>query len=147
MAWLQRRGTKYRICFRYAGELYRQALGPSDEKEAEACRARLEDTLNRLERGWLKLPPDVDLPVFLLSGGEAARRLSAPSSSPAPITLVALRDGYLGAQETALERGSLNTLRTHLDHLVRTLGEPFPIRQLALADLQRHVDRRRSEKG
>ena len=78
---------------------------------------------------------------------EAARRPSVPTSSPAPITLVALRGGYLEAQAITLERGSLKTLRTHLDHLVRTLGEPFPIRQLTLADLQRHVDRRRSDKG
>ncbi len=83
MAWLQRRGTKYRICFRYAGELLRPALGTSDEKEAEACRARLVDTLNRLERGWLKLPPDVDLTVFLLSGGRP--RGVPPSRRPPPL--------------------------------------------------------------
>jgi integrase len=146
MAWLQQRGKKFRICFRHDGELYRLALGTANQKEAEACRARLEDTLNRLERGWLKVPSDIDLPVFLLSGGEVANRRS-PSATPKPTTLGGLRDGYLKAQATSLESDSLRTLRTHLNHIVRTLGEESKAMNLTLADLQRHVERRRAKKG
>lgn len=147
MAWLQKRGTKYRLCFRFGGRMYREALGTADEREAEACRARLEDALNRVERGWLKLPDGVDLTVFLLSGGEVATRQEAPLPSAPPLTVGGLKDAYLKAQEAALETPSLKTLGIHLNHLMRTLGADTPINSVTLADLQRHVDRRRGQRG
>ena len=74
MAWLEQRGKKYRISFGLDGALHRHSLGTADKAETNACLARLEDSLNRLERGWLKPPPPgADLPLFLLSGGEVTR--------------------------------------------------------------------------
>jgi integrase len=46
----------------------------------------------------------------------------------------------------ALEANTLTTTRIHLNHLVATLGAQFPLRGLATADLQRHVDRRKAMK-
>ena len=107
MVWLEQRGKKYRLSFRYGGTMYRHSLGTTDKSEADACLARLEDSLNRLERGWLKLPHDADLPLFLLSGGEVTGK--APIPAPTPLTLTALCQEYETAQETAIEANSLGT--------------------------------------
>ncbi len=147
MAWLEKRGRKYRLSYRYDGQEYHHSLGTSDPQEADACRARLEDTVNRLERGWLKLPPGADLSLFLLSGGEVAAKPVAPSRAPIPVTLKALSDAYLAAQAASVEASSLGTIGIHLRHLVRTLGEAYPVASLTLADLQSHVDRRRKQRG
>ena len=46
MAWIEKRGSKFRLSFRFGGRAYHHSLGTADPKEAEACRVRLEDTLN-----------------------------------------------------------------------------------------------------
>src|SRR5947209_15875056 len=56
MAWLERRGRKYRLSFRYNGQMYRHSLGTADELEAGACLARLEEGIRLLERGRLERP-------------------------------------------------------------------------------------------
>jgi integrase len=145
MAWLEQRGKMYRVSFRYDGAMYRHSLGTSDRAEADACLARLEDSLNRLNRGWLKLPAGADLTLFLMSGGEVGGKPIV--SVPTPLSLSALSEAYLKAQEVSIERNSLLTIKIHLGHLQRTLGESFPVAKLALDDLQRHIDRRRKERG
>lgn len=56
MAWIERRGKKYRICFRYSGRLWRHRLKTDNEGEAEGCRIRLEENLRFVERGRLVAP-------------------------------------------------------------------------------------------
>jgi integrase len=146
MAWLEQRGKTYRLSFRYQGTVYRHSLGTRDKAEAAACLARLEDSLNRLERGWLQPSAGVDLPIFLLSGGEVAQRPTV-TAAPSPLRLGALSARYLETQATSLEKGSLATLGIHLRHLDRTLGAEFAVQGLTLGDLQRHVDRRRKQPG
>ncbi len=69
-----------------------------------------------------------------------------PKVSPV-LNLAELARRYRDAQAAALEPSSLNTVAIHLRHIERTLGPDFPMPQLNLADLQRHVDRRRTEQG
>jgi hypothetical protein len=45
-----------------------------------------------------------------------------------------------------MEANSLRTVTMHLTHFERTLGDGFPLQQLQLADLQRHVNERRKKK-
>jgi hypothetical protein len=47
----------------------------------------------------------------------------------------------------SLEHHTLRGIRRHFRHLVRLLGEGFPIRELSLADLQGYVDRWSKAKG
>jgi integrase len=146
MAWLERRGKKYRISYRLGGTLHRHSLGTADKGEADSCLARLEDSLNRLDRGWLKPPPaGADLSLFLLSGGEVTG--VPPLRAPTPLILGALIQGYREAQATAIEADSLATVGTHLGHFVKSFGADFFIQSLTLDDLQRHVERRRKERG
>ena len=72
MPWLEKRGEKYRVKFRYAGRNHQVALGTADPGRAERDLARLEENLLLLERGRLELPDGADVGRFLLSDGKAA---------------------------------------------------------------------------
>lgn len=69
VASIEKRSGRFRIVFRFDGQKYPHAMNTDDFAEAEGCRIRLEENLRLLERGRLELPPEVDLPVFLLSDG------------------------------------------------------------------------------
>ena len=70
MAWLEQRGDKFRIAFRFRGEKFRVNLKATEPKEANGCLARLEENLRLVERGRLDVPPGADLGLFLISDGK-----------------------------------------------------------------------------
>jgi integrase len=47
----------------------------------------------------------------------------------------------------SLEQSTLDVIELHFKHLCETLCERFPIADLTLADLQKHIDRRSKNKG
>ena len=64
------------------------------------------------------------------------------------LTLAGLKKSYLDAHRNgSLEQSTLDGIETHFKHLIGTLGEHFPMADLMLADLQKHVDRRSRKKG
>ena len=64
------------------------------------------------------------------------------------LTLAGLRDRYLETHRNgSLEQSTLDGIETHFRHLIGTLGKSFPMQDLTMADLQRHVDPRRKNKG
>jgi integrase len=143
MGWVERRGKKFRLSFRYGGVLYRHSLGVESQKEADESLALVERNLRLLEQGVLDLPRGADLPLFLLSGG----KLTAKPEVHAVLTLGRLVELYLGAHVGAREANTIYTARIHANHLKRTLGEDFSIQTLTASDLQSHVERRKKMKG
>ena len=143
MASLELRSGHYRIVFRFGGRKYHHSLGTTARQEAEALRDRLRANLHDLANGRSVLPPGADLALFLLSDG---RVIEKPEVRQV-ITLGGLSQQYCKAQAATLETDSLSTIAIHLRHIERTLGVDFPMPQLTLADLQRHVDRRRKDRG
>lgn len=139
MASLERRGKKFRLVFRYAGKKYQHPLRTSNEREALACVERVEENIRLLERGRLLLPPDADLPTFLLSDGKL-------NDSPVPrarLTFGDFRDRYVETHsQGSLEAKTLQTIRTHFTHLVESLGVSFDVQSLTMIRLQEHVNRR-----
>lgn len=139
MASLERRGKKFRLVFRYAGKKYQHPLRTEHEREAEACAERVEENIRLLERGRLLLPPDADLPTFLLSDGKL-------NNTPVPrarLTLGEFRNRYVETHsQGSLEAKTLQTIRTHFIHLVESLGEGFDVQSLTMIKLQEHVNRR-----
>jgi hypothetical protein len=77
MGWVEQRGNKFRLSFRYGGKLYRHYLGVDNQKQADESLSLVERNLRLLEEGILDLPRGADLSLFLLSGG----RLTAQSLS------------------------------------------------------------------
>ena len=43
MAWLERRGKRFRVVFRFQDQRFLAVLKTADAKEAEACRGRVEE--------------------------------------------------------------------------------------------------------
>jgi hypothetical protein len=93
MAWIEKRGTKFRVNFRYGGRHYGRSLKTSYPTKAETPRLRLEVSLSELERGRLEHPPDADLITFLLSDGKL-RRSPKAMATPKTVSLGDFRDKY-----------------------------------------------------
>lgn len=147
MAWLKRRGQKYRLSFRYDGRTYRHSLGSANEKEDGAYLARLEEGIRLLERGRLHPPsPDADLTLYLLPEGKVSARPDIAPASEA-LTLATLAERFKAAQATTLEANSHYTGGIRLRHVIRSLGANFLVPDLTLAHLQAHVDRRARQRG
>lgn len=143
MAWIEQRGNRFRLSFRYGGRMFRHSLGVTTPQEAEESLVIFERNLRLFEDGTLTMPHGADLALFLLSGG----KLSARPELTDRISLESLIDRYLSAHEGAHESNTLYTARIHADHLKRSLGARFPVQNLAASDLQAHIERRTKAKG
>jgi len=73
MAWLEKRGDGFRICFRFSGQKFTRSLLTDDSRSANGALARLEDNLRRVELGTLEIPGSVDPVIFLLSDGRVSQ--------------------------------------------------------------------------
>lgn len=143
MASLQQRNGSYRVIFRHRGKQHFVPIGKVSAEEAGAKAAQVEYLLLRLEQRLIELPPGVDIAEFVRFDGKAPDR-GGDSGPPVAkdATLATLRDRYLTTHAGAHEKTTLRTAGTHFKHLLATLGEKFPLADLATADLQRHIERR-----
>jgi len=142
MGWVEQRGNKFRLSFRYGGKLYRHSLGVDNQKQADESLSLVERNLRLLEEGILDLPRGADLALFLLSGG----KLTAKPEVHESVTLGRLVEQYMEAHVGAQESNTIYTARIHANHVTKTLGIGFAIQNLTAADLQSHVERRRKVK-
>jgi integrase len=156
MATLQLRNGSYRVLFRHGGRRHTFTLGKVPEREAELTSANVDRILLRLEQGFLRLPPGVDVVEFVRNDGKdpeqpevagPAGKAEAPAA-PAAVTFREFKDRYLETHGNgAMEENSLATVRMHLGHVGRMLGDDFLVPTLHLADLQGYVDRRAKDPG
>ena len=146
MPWLEKRGEKYRIKFRFGGAARQVALKTGDEAAAKKCLARFEETLGDVLRGRLEIPAGADVGLFLLSDGKLERKPAAPAApgtSPAVADVFALYRAHLTAGSK--EANTLKCEGIHLRHLARVLGPRTPAPQVTAAAVQAYVDRRAAE--
>jgi integrase len=144
MAWLEKRGNKFRIKYRHAGRNESCRLKTGDHREAQVCLARFEENFRLFERGRLELPPGADLGIFLLSDGKLNHRATAAK----PTTLGELIDHYLNNHpEGAKEATTRYTERIHVKHLQRHLGEATLLSDISTETLQAYVNSRSKEKS
>lgn len=147
MPWLEKRGEKFRIKFRFAGKVRQVPLKTGDEAAAKKSLVKFEETLGDVLRGRLEIPEGADVGLFLLSDGKLERKPVAPPEPPPSPTLAdvfALYQTHLtpGAKEA-------NTRKcegVHMRHLVRLLGAKTEVGKLSTAAVQGYVDRRAAEK-
>ena len=148
MAWLEQHPTSghFHLCFRWSGKRKRRSLTTADAKAAEAIRLRFEENVCLLERGRLELPPAADIMTFLLSDGKLA---TSPKAAVVEVkTLRVIGDLYLAALGNgSVEANSLETLRMHLNHVRRKLGDSFPLNELTAGHLQDYLNTRVRRKG
>jgi len=118
MASLERRGTRFRVKFRYGGRQFAVSLDTADPEEAEGPLDRLRYNLALLKRGHLQAPPEGDLGLFLLSDGKLTRRAEAEG----PLTLCEFFDRYKQRPTDDKEANTRSTEQTHMAHLQRLIG-------------------------
>jgi integrase len=156
MAFVEKRGQWYRVVFRHEGQRYTHTLKTQDQEIADGILGGVQKTLMLLKQHVLRIPVGADVLEFVLSGGqvqEPSRELSevpaaGDSPSATPITLQQLQTHYVATLEIgSVEANSLDTVRMHLRHFVRTLGADFPLPSLSLGKLQEHVALRAKAEG
>ena len=155
MAWLQQTATgTYHISFRFAGKRYKRSLKTTSQREANSKRVRLEDTIQKVESGWLELPPGTDVPMFLLTEGRCPGRkievvLPVPVEEPvAPLKLGQIFELYVDAlPANSLEETTVATMRIHQRHFERKLGKGFVLGDLSQRVLTKYISQRSREPG
>ena len=139
MAWLEQRGDKFRIAFRFRGEKFRVNLKATEPKEANGCLARLEENLRLVERGRLDVPPGADLGLFLISDG----KLEKPVAVVRTVRLSELFRTY----QTEFTAGAKEVITRamediHMKHLTRIIGGDILLASVTAGTVQKFVDAR-----
>lgn len=142
MAWLEQRGDKFRIAFRFRGEKFRVNLKATEPKEANGCLARLEENLRLVERGRLDVPPGADLGLFLISDG----KLEKPVEVVRTVRLSELFRTY----QTDFTAGAKEVITRamediHMKHLTRIIGGDTLLASVTAGTVQKFVDARSRE--
>src|SRR5262245_53743831 len=146
MASLLLKGDSYYCQFYYLGRRFTVTVGEVGKDEAEDFAGAVGQLLRRIKQKLIRVPAGVSITDFVVSGGEVTP-VEQAAASPEPTSFAAFRREYLDThRQGAMEANSLQTVEMHLRHFGRTLGEKFPLQQLTLADLQRHVNERRKKK-
>ena len=148
MAALQERNGSFRVLFRHRGKQHSYPIGRVTQSEADLTLGGVKETLLRLRQGFLKLPSGSDVVEFVKHKGDPPVTKDGVVVTPTRLTLGSLRDRYLETHGNGtLEERTLKGIRLHFKHLSASLGEAFPIGELALSDLQAYVDKRAKAKG
>jgi hypothetical protein len=148
MAFLEKRGSRFRVIFRHAGRRYTHTLKTTDEGIASGLKGGIEKTLMLLDQKVLKVPEGVEVLSFVVSNGQVEQPAVKPAeeangTAPKDITLRELKDRYLHTHGAgAMEKNSLDTASMHLRHFIKTFGVNFHVQTLTMAKLQEHVNRR-----
>lgn len=142
MASLQQKGDRWYCQFVYQGKRSTFTIGNVSQEEAETKSAQVDYLLLRLKQRLITIPPGSSIVDFVQFDGR-------PEQLPPPekTSLDDLRQKYLDANKRSLEETTLSGARIHFSHLIRILGEKYPIPELDLPSLQRYVDKRATEEG
>lgn len=128
-----------RVQFRYGGKQFQKSLKTTDEREAEATKGRIEDTLRAIENGWLVMPPDADIWYFLRSQG----KIGSKPELPQVMNLGELFAWYFEQlPENAKEPKTVKTEQVHKRHFLRRFGANKPLSAVTGSDLQEYVNQR-----
>ncbi len=142
LAYIVKKADSFYCQFYYLGKRHTVTVGPVDKAEAEAFGGKVDYFLLRLKQKLIQLPAGVSISDFIASDGKVVPVESATAPLE-PISFSAFQQKYIEThRQGAMEENSLATVDMHLRHFARTLGEKYPLQQLQLGDLQRHVNER-----
>ena len=155
MASLEKRGRSFRVVFRLQGVKYSRSLGVTNARTAQMALLRLQDDLERLERGAIAPPPDIDLLDFLFprdrSQLESSDRMGSGPLSPSSaeqLTLAALFAEYFSKLPSgSLELCTISAMKRHQRQLEQRFGRGFLINGLTSSKLQSYVENRARDDG
>ncbi|MFO0842377.1 MAG: tyrosine-type recombinase/integrase [Gemmataceae bacterium] len=147
MASVWKKGEHFYCQFLWHGRRRNFPLGEVTREDAERTAEVVGGVLDRVKRGEIRVADGADVVTFVRHRLAALHGEGDAPAAPLPTspagTLGALRDRYvLTHSNGTIEANSLATVRMHLNHFCRALGEKFPLDRLTAAELQAHVDRR-----
>jgi hypothetical protein len=145
MASLEKRyDGRYRIVFCWQGKRRAHSLGKVSERDARSCLDRIEEGLRFVERGLLNVPPNVDLGLFLVSGGKLGEK---PDLKPS-LTFGELLERYHSEHPDGVKEANTRSTETiHISHLTRLIGARTAVGAISTEALQGYVNARANEKG
>ncbi len=144
MASLENRTGFYNIVFRFGGHKFTRSLKTRSKREAESRKQRLEENMRLVESGRIEIPSDADISAFLLSDGKIARKPRVTKV----ITIERLFEEFFSnLPGDNLEESTVYGMKIHRGHILRLLGDAFPVQRLAPPDLQEYVNTRSKEPG
>ena len=147
MATLQQRGNSFRVLFVWHGKRCAFTIGKVEPSEAEAKLAQAEYLLMRLKQRLLALPPGCDIETFLRYDGHPPATYDNGSPQARPQWFLGdFTELYLASNAPSLEASTVYGIKGHFKHLKRTYGDRYPVAELTLAELQKHVDRRAKDR-
>jgi integrase len=141
MASLQKKGNSWYCQFYWQNRRFTFAIGRVTKSQAEAKATKVDELVDLLDRGVLRLPEGLGVAAFVKHDGQPPLRQESQKISQ-KLSLGDLQESYLQAHQASQEEKSLYTAKIHLNHLIETLGKNFEVAALELGDLQKHVDRR-----
>lgn len=145
MASLQKKGDSWHCQFRFKNQRRTWVIGPVEEIEARAIKAKVEYLLMRIKQHLIDLPAGMDIVTFIQYDGKPPEYVTIRQEE---YTFGQMREAWIRTHSNGtIEQNTLATCKLHLSHFAATLGERFIINGLTLADLQRHVDRRANAKS
>ncbi|MBY0512704.1 MAG: site-specific integrase [Gemmataceae bacterium] len=142
MAWLERRGERFRVVFRFRNQKFHVNLKASEPKDDDACLARLEENLRLVERGRLAVPPGADLGLFLLTDGKLEQPVELGRTVRPAEMFETYRSEFTAGAKEAITREMENI---HLNHLARLVGGDNPVSAVTAGTIQQFVDARSRE--
>jgi len=77
------KGNRY-VTFWYGGTQFTKAAGTKDQRTAEAVKARVEETIFRLTKGYLALPDGADPGEFIVTGGQRTAKAGVTAEAQPP---------------------------------------------------------------
>lgn len=108
----------FHISFRFGGRKFKRSLKTSVPKQAQLKKLRLEETIALVEAGRIDLPPNSDVPTFLLSEGKLETKHVVQLR-----TLDDLSEQFFKSIRTdGLEEGTIKMMQIHVRTLQRHLG-------------------------
>ena len=135
MATLEFRNGWYRLLFRFRGARFAHSLHTRDRRTAEALRGTVDRTILLIQQRLLAVPDDADIKEFIVSGGV---QIAAPATAAKAAvgdgdgqTLGKIRDRYVATLGIgAVEENTLDLIRLHFRHWVKSFGERFRLDRL-----------------
>ena len=145
MAWLdEEKSGIFHVCFRYGGRRFKTSAKTREGTKAERLQARIEENLELVNRGRIKLPDDGDLVTFLSSDGRLARNQTCATQ----LLLGNLFDAYAEAlPRDSHAPESLRIAKIHMGHISRLIGSRTSLSTVKTADIQRFISLRSNEIG
>jgi hypothetical protein len=144
MASIHETKAGYEIRWRYAGRQFNQTAGTASRPKAEDLASRINETIQAIKQGWIKLPDGSDYETtkrFILTRGE----VTSPDRIEAPRVVLTLA-GLFALYRDSLPSNEASTLYTegiHEKHLTSLLGKDKAVESICSADMQSYADARK----